>query len=160
MSLESAIDDGDHVEAPRLVGSDRVLAVLSELAAHPSGIGLDDLSRRLASSKPTVHRALSSLRKAGFAVQASRGVYQLGDEFLRLAFRFQDQRPDTARVAPLLQGLAAAYGETAHYAILDKAVAVPRNRQIGMDSERDREEFTVSEGGVVAIGKGAEISYS
>src|SRR5450830_275802 len=103
----------------RLVGSDRVLAVLMELAEHPGGIGLDELSRRLSSSKPTVHRALASLRKAGLAGQSGRGIYVLGDEFLRLAFRYQDQRPESARVEPLLRRLATEYGETAHYAILD-----------------------------------------
>lgn len=107
------------VEDARLVGSDRVLAVLRELAEHPEGIGLDELSRRLSSSKPTVHRALVSLRKAGLAGQSGRGFYVLGDEFLRLAFRYQDQRPENARIEPLLRTLATRYGETTHYAILD-----------------------------------------
>jgi DNA-binding IclR family transcriptional regulator len=110
----------------RLVGSDRVLAVLIELAEHPAGIGLDDLSRRLSSSKPTVHRALASLRKAGLARLSARGIYVLGDEFLRLAYRYQDQRPESARVEPLLRRLAADYGETSHYAILDGSDVVYR----------------------------------
>jgi IclR family acetate operon transcriptional repressor len=110
---------GPETDEERLVGSDRVLAVLMELAEHPGGIGLDELSRRLSSSKPTVHRALASLKKAGLAAQSARGVYVLGDEFLRLAFRYHDQRPESARVEPLLRRLAAEYGETAHYAILD-----------------------------------------
>jgi len=84
----------------KLVGSDRVLAVLLELAEHPDGITLDDLAQRVQGSKPTVHRALASLRKAGLASQSSRGVYELGDEFLRLAYRFQDARPETAHIEP------------------------------------------------------------
>jgi IclR family transcriptional regulator, acetate operon repressor len=103
----------------KLVGSDRVLAVLLELAEHPTGITLDDLAQRVNGSKPTVHRALASLRKAGLASQSARGVYELGDEFLRLAYRFQDARPETARIDPLLRELAAEFGETAHYGILD-----------------------------------------
>ena len=103
----------------KLVGSDRVLAVLLELAEHPNGITLDELAKRLDSAKPTVHRALASLRRAGLANQSARGVYELGDEFMRLAFRHQDARPETARIEPLLRELAATYGETAHYAILD-----------------------------------------
>lgn len=103
----------------RLVGSDRVLAVLMELAEHPRGISLEQLSRRLSSSKPTTHRALVSLRKAGLASQSGRGIYVLGDEFLRLAFRYQDQRPESARIEPLLRRLAIEYSETAHYAVLD-----------------------------------------
>jgi len=103
----------------RVVGSDRVLAVLLELAEHPSGITLDELAQKVNGSKPTVHRALASLRKAGLASQSARGVYELGDEFLRLAYRFQDARPETARIEPLLRELATEFGETAHYAILD-----------------------------------------
>lgn len=49
----------------------------------------------------------------------SRGVYVLGDEFLRLAFRNYASRPDGLRIEPILEELAARYGETAHYAVLD-----------------------------------------
>jgi glucose-1-phosphate adenylyltransferase len=44
-------------------------------------------------------------------------------------------------------------------AIVDKHVVIPRNRQIGVDKERDAEEFVVSDGGVVAIGKGHKVKY-
>jgi len=102
----------------KLVGADRVVAVLTELADHPLGITLDELAGILTSSKPTVHRALATLRRAGLADMAGRGVYVLGDEYLRLAFRNLDGRPETARIQPLLEQLAAQYGETAHYAVL------------------------------------------
>jgi len=102
----------------KLVGADRVVAVLTELAAHPLGVTLDELAGILHSSKPTVHRALATLRRAGLADLVERGVYVLGDEYLRLAFRNLDGRPETARIQPLLEELAATYGETAHYAVL------------------------------------------
>lgn len=102
----------------RLVGADRVIAVLAELAEHPLGIGLDELAGILRSPKPTVHRALATLRRAGLADLAGRGVYVLGDEFLRLAFKNLDGRPDNVRIQPLLEDLAIEYGETAHYAVL------------------------------------------
>ena len=50
-------------------------------------------------------------------------------------------------------------GAVVHNAIVDKNVHVPRNREIGVDRERDESEFTVSPGGIVAIAKGQEISY-
>ncbi|MEV0899988.1 IclR family transcriptional regulator [Actinoplanes sp. NPDC049802] len=103
----------------RLVGSDRVLAVLAELAKHPQGIGLDDMARAVASAKPTVHRALAALRRAGFAAQDGYGRYVLGDEFLRLAFAHHEARPDHIRVQPILTRLCERYGETVHYAVLD-----------------------------------------
>jgi IclR family transcriptional regulator, acetate operon repressor len=113
--------DGD-----RVVGADRVLAALVELAEHPSGITLDELANLLRSPKPTVHRALTALRRAKLAAQVSRGVYVLGDEFFRLAFKNHAARPESARIEPLLRELAHRYGETAHYGALDGMEVVYR----------------------------------
>ncbi|MFF5288523.1 IclR family transcriptional regulator [Paractinoplanes globisporus] len=112
----------------RLVGADRVLAVLAELARHPEGIGLDDMARAMASPKPTVHRALAALRRAGFAAQDGPGRYVLGDEFLRLAFAHHEARPDHLRVQPVLRRLCDRYGETVHYATLDGRWVVYRSK--------------------------------
>jgi IclR family acetate operon transcriptional repressor len=109
-----------------LVGSDRVLAVLTELANHPGGVGLDLLSRTLESPKPTVHRALMALQRAGFAAKSGRGTYELGDEFIRLAFTNHEARPDHLRVQPILDALAERHGETAHYAVLEGRSVVYR----------------------------------
>ena len=106
-------------QGERLVGSDRVLAVLIELAKRPEGATLEQLAGALDSPKSTVHRALASLRKASLAEQTSRGVYSLGDEFFRLAFSNHAARPETERLQPLLNSLADEYGETVHYAVLD-----------------------------------------
>jgi DNA-binding IclR family transcriptional regulator len=112
----------------RLVGADRVLAVLAELARHPDGIGLEDMARAMASPKPTVHRALAALRRAGFAAQDGHGRYVLGDEFLRLAFAHHEARPDHVRVLPVLRRLCERYGETVHYATLDGRWVVYRSK--------------------------------
>ena len=112
----------------RLVGADRVLAVLTELARHPLGISLEDMSRAVASPKPTVHRALAALRRAGLATQDGPGRYSLGDEFLRLAFAHHEMRPDHVRVMPVLEHLSTRYGETTHYAVLDGDDVVYRSK--------------------------------
>ena len=39
-------------EDPKLVGSDRVLAVLAELAKHPTGLGLEDMARAIQLGNP------------------------------------------------------------------------------------------------------------
>ena len=114
------------LDGARLVGSDRVLAVLKELARYSDGAGLDELTRVIGSPKPTVHRALQSLRRAGLADQDSRGHYVLGDEFLRMAFAHHEARPDHLRVRPVLEALAAKFGETAQYAVLDGREVVYR----------------------------------
>lgn len=109
------MDDG----LERVVGADRVLAVLVELAAHPAEVSLDELSHRLHSPKSTVHRALGSLQRAKLAVRTGRGRYRLGDEFLRLAAVHAAGRPEAQRIEPVLAALAARFGETAHYAVLE-----------------------------------------
>jgi IclR family transcriptional regulator, acetate operon repressor len=120
---DGSTDPGEHgapgTEGGRLVGSDRVLAVLKELARYSEGAGLEELTRVMGSPKPTVHRALGALRRAGLAEQDAHGRYVLGDEFLRMAFAHHEARPEHVRVRPVLVALAHRFGETAHYAVLD-----------------------------------------
>jgi DNA-binding IclR family transcriptional regulator len=80
------------------------------------------------SPKPTVHRALAALRRAGFAAQDGHGRYLLGDEFLRLAFAHHEERPDHVRILPVLEALCDRYGETCHYAVLDGRSVVYRSK--------------------------------
>ena len=42
-------------------------------------------------------------------------------------------------------------------AIVDKGVVIPPGMTIGYDADQDRERFTVSEGGVVVVPKGAKL---
>ncbi|WP_083449556.1 IclR family transcriptional regulator [Actinoplanes rectilineatus] len=145
----SSLDDA------RLVGSDRVLAVLKELARHPDGIGLEDLTRVIGSPKPTVHRGLVALRRAGLADQNTRGHYVLGDEFLRMAFAHHEARPEHVRIRPVLEALAERYGETVHYAVLDHREVVYRAKT---DPPRGAVRLTSTVGGrnpahLTAVGK-------
>ena len=124
MARTPAAIDGEE----RLVGTDRVLAVLIELAKLPTGTTLDEMVQRTGHPKPTVHRALASLKRSGLAAQDGRGHYILGDEFLRLAFAHHEARPDHIRVRPILDRLAERFGETIHFAVLDGTEVVYRDK--------------------------------
>ena len=111
---------------PRPVGAERVLAVLVKLAEFPEGATLEQLAEAVDATKPTGHRALGSLKRAKLASQLSRGRYVLGDEFVRLALRHERSRPELEKIGPALRSLVETFGETAHYAVLDKREVVYR----------------------------------
>lgn len=59
----------------------------------------------------------------------------------------------TVEGSVLLPGVRIGKGAVVRRAILDKNVYVSDGEIIGVDNERDRENYTVSDGGVVVVGK-------
>jgi glucose-1-phosphate adenylyltransferase len=57
----------------------------------------------------------------------------------------------------LMPGVRVGRGAVVRHAILDKNVVVGPGEMVGVDLQRDRERFSVSSGGVVAVGKGVWI---
>ena len=99
--------------------TDRVIAVLEFLAAHPGDrFGLSELARRLELSKPTCLGILTSLTGAGYLVRDDGDTgrdktYRLGPALIALGHRAQE----TLRVSPAaraeLGALAAEFGTAA-----------------------------------------------
>jgi len=57
----------------------------------------------------------------------------------------------------LMHGVVVEPGAVVRNAILDKYVRVPAGARMGVDSDADARRFTVSERGVVVLGKGADV---
>ncbi|NLU78820.1 glucose-1-phosphate adenylyltransferase [Micromonospora sp. HNM0581] len=57
----------------------------------------------------------------------------------------------------LMEGVEIGRHAVVRRAILDKNVYVPEGTEIGVDLERDRQRYTVSDNGVVVIGKGQKV---
>jgi glucose-1-phosphate adenylyltransferase len=94
-------------------------------------------------------RAIGSMVCAGVIVSGGlvrRSVLSPG---VRVHSYAQVERP------VLLHDVEIGRGAVVRNAILDKNVVVAEGAQIGVDLDRDRERFVVSDGGVVVIGKGA-----
>lgn len=65
----------------------------------------------------------------------------------------------TVEDSVLMNGVRVREGAVVRRAILDKNVVIPPGARVGVDAEHDRaREFTVSEGGIVVLGKGAKVT--
>jgi glucose-1-phosphate adenylyltransferase len=59
--------------------------------------------------------------------------------------------------AVLMEGVEIGRHAVVRRAILDKNVFVPEGAEIGVDLEKDRQRYTVSDNGIVVIGKGQKV---
>ena len=108
-------------QAPGARSVQRVLAVLTELAAHPAGMALADLAERLAVPKASLHRILRTLRQAGYLALDS-GRFRIGAETVALARMVGDMAPPLQFprcLDPVLDWLAGETGETVMLGVAD-----------------------------------------
>src|SRR5919202_3951189 len=64
---------------------ERALALLDALAAHPEGLGVNELARRIGVNASTASRLLATLEGARMVQRAAGGPYRLGLRLVALA---------------------------------------------------------------------------
>ena len=98
--------------------AERTLDVLEAIAAGPAT--LPALSRRLGIPRSSLHGLVRTLRERGWVEPADGGTrWRLGLRALQVGSRFVAEDELVAQVAPSLDRLAAATGETVQQARLD-----------------------------------------
>jgi DNA-binding IclR family transcriptional regulator len=98
----------------RSVGSvARAIALLDALAGSDSGLGVNELARRIGVNASTASRLLATLQEGGLVTRDPGGPYRLGLRLVALADRVLAQQDVRALARPLLMRLAAETGETA-----------------------------------------------
>ncbi|KQR37455.1 IclR family transcriptional regulator [Microbacterium sp. Leaf159] len=77
--------------------------------------GVRELAGRMNVSPSTAHRLITDLERLGMVARTPTGTYQLGDEFLRLAWSTSAQHPLHELASRTLERLSATTGETSFF---------------------------------------------
>jgi len=99
--------------------ADRTLDVLEALALSPDRPTLGELARRLEIPKSSLHGVLRTLLARGWVRDAGGGRFSLGLRALQVGAAYVDTDDAVGLLAPVLDDLAARFGETVHLGRLD-----------------------------------------
>ena len=109
----------------RPVGSvARALALLDELAASDTDLGVSELARRIGVNASTASRLLATLERDGYVARDPRGPYRLGLKLVALADRALARLDIRELARPSLEELVAVTGETATLSVPGEHAAV------------------------------------
>ena len=110
----------------RSVGSvARAVALLDVLAASESGLGVNELARRIGVNGSTASRLLATLQESGLVTRgAGNGPYRLGLRLVTLADRVLAQQDVRTLARPLLARLTEDTGETATLSLPGEEAAI------------------------------------
>jgi DNA-binding IclR family transcriptional regulator len=104
----------------------RAMALLDVLADSESGLGVNELARRIDVNASTASRLLATLQDAGLVERSDGGPYRLGLKLVALSDRVLARLDVRERARPLLARLVAETGETATLSLPggDEAITV------------------------------------
>lgn len=102
----------------------RAVRVLDVLAASESGLGVNELARRIGVNASTASRLLGTLQEAGLVTRSEGGPYRLGLKLVALSDRVLAQLDVRALARPLLTRLVAETGETATVSLPGEGEAI------------------------------------
>jgi IclR family acetate operon transcriptional repressor len=91
----------------------RALTLLDEVARSDSGLGVNELARRIGVNASTASRLLATLEDGGFVERSPDGPYRLGLKLVTLSDRVLGQLDVRERARPWLTWLVQETGETA-----------------------------------------------
>jgi DNA-binding IclR family transcriptional regulator len=97
----------------RVASVARALALLDEVARSDSGLGVNELARRIGVNASTASRLLATLEDAGLVERSPGGPYRLGLRLVALSDRVLGQLDVRERARPWLTWLVDETGETA-----------------------------------------------
>jgi DNA-binding IclR family transcriptional regulator len=110
---------------PRPVASvARALALLDELAGSETGLGVNELARRITVNPSTASRLLATLESAGMVQRDGQGPYRLGLQLVTLADRVLSRLDLQALARPVLVELMQSTGETATLSVPSEREAI------------------------------------
>jgi IclR family acetate operon transcriptional repressor len=100
------------------------MQLLDVLAASDSGLGVNELARRIGVNASTASRLLATLQDSGLVERSDGGPYRLGLKLVALSDRVLAQLDVRELARPLLARLVADTGETATVSLPGEGEAV------------------------------------
>jgi DNA-binding IclR family transcriptional regulator len=108
------VADDRGISSRRVVGSvARAMELLDVLGASETGLGVNELARRIGVNASTASRLLATLQDAGLVSREQGGPYRLGLKLVTLSDRVLSQLDVRQLARPLLGRLVQDTGETA-----------------------------------------------
>ena len=134
-------DDAEDRQRVGIQSLGRAFAILEEVARHRDGIGLADLSKRVALHNSTTFHLVKTMVSLGYIRQEKDSKrYRVGRPLFALAASSLDEIEMVNVATPILEDLSRETGESSHFAVRmgDAVVVIARTSGPGAFQLTDR----------------------